>query len=52
VHVQVNEVEGVGVRIVLVGVSGNHAQNPHSHLTYVGLTNNRYNSLFFFQGGL
>jgi len=41
--VRANVVGAVNGRIVEVGVSGNHAESPHSRLSYVGSTNNRYN---------
>jgi len=44
VGARVNVVGAVDGRIVEVGVSGNHAENPRSRLPYVGSTQNRYNS--------
>jgi len=41
--VRVKVVGAVDGWIVEVGVSGNHTENPHSGLPYVGSTDNRYN---------
>jgi len=43
VGVLANVVGAVTGGIVEVGVSGNHAENPHSRLPDVGSTHNRYN---------